>query len=123
VSRVQIPVYSINRDGFFPDAQVNGDPTNGMYLTENQGYTWLEMDNQGTTPVTIGAVIYHNTVDGITVPEKQMVVGGGSMGVHFGPFPKPFYNQANLDVYFDVDPDGLVGTEGTNILFRAYDQG
>jgi hypothetical protein len=92
-----------------------------MFFSLNQGKTWLEMDNQGTADVVVGAVIYRNTVDGITVDEKKLTIGAGSVGVHMGPFPTPFYSQANSDVYFDVDPDLLSGTEGTNVLFRAYD--
>jgi hypothetical protein len=123
VSRVLVPTYSINRVGYYPEAKVHGDPSNGMYIAENAGATWLEMDNQGTIDIVVGAVVSGNSVDGITVPDKEITVGGGSTSVHFGPFPKFFYNQTNLDVYFEVDPDALHGTEGTNILFRAFDQG
>jgi len=120
VSRTEIPVYAVNRVAYEPYDAVNGDPTNGMYFADNGGYTWLEIDNPGSLPITVGAVVSVDAVDDIVIPDKEIEVDPGS-AVHFGPFPKKWYSQPDLSVYFEVDPDGVYGDEGTCLTFSAYE--
>lgn len=122
MSRTLIPTYAINRVGYFPEAEVLGNPTDGMYVTDNLGETFLEIDNPGTLNIVVGATIYQNTVDGIVIPDKMLIAAGGS-AVKFGPFPMTYYNRDDSSVYFEVDPDGTYGVEGTQLHFRAYDLG
>jgi hypothetical protein len=120
MARTEIPVYAINRDAFTPLDGVNGDLTNGMFFSGNAGYTWLEIENPGTATVQVGAMLAQSTIDGITVPDKIVDVAPGTeIGYHFGPFPK-IYNHNNTEVWIDIDPDALSATEGTALIFRAY---
>lgn len=118
MARTEIPVYTISRDAFTPYDFVNGDPTNDMFFSGNAGYTWLEIDNPGSVSVQVGAVLTQNTIDGIPIDDKIMTIAPGS-GVHFGPFSH-LYNHAGNQVYIDVDPDMLAGTEGTSLHFKAF---
>lgn len=122
MARTEIPVYAINREGFFPEDDVLGDPTNGMYFAENSGETFLEIENPGTLNIVVGANIYDNAIDGITIGRKEIVAAAGST-VKFGPYPMSYYNQDDASVYIDIDPDGDYGVEGTQLLLRAFDFG
>jgi hypothetical protein len=119
MSRTPIPIYTLNRDGYAPVAAVNGDPTNDMYFDGNNGYCWVEIDNPGSVSVQVGAVLTTNVIDEVVVPDKIVTLNPGTAGFHFGPFPKGLYNHGT-QVYLDVDPNSLVGTEGTALLFRAF---
>lgn len=107
MSRVEIPVYAVNRDAYAPYAQVTGDSGNGHYFATNRGRTFIEVENSGTVSHTIGAVIAGNSVDEIAVPNKDLTVEGGS--VHkFGPFPTRYYSQDDSSVWIDVDSSELL---------------
>lgn len=121
MARTEIPVYQVNRVDYNPYLTTTGDPDNGMYFTDNSGYSWLEIENTGSTAIIVGAVVNGNAVDDITIPDKQISVDGGST-TKFGPFPKPYYSQSDLTVYFDIDPDGLGANPdaGTALKFSAF---
>ena len=119
MARTQIPVYVINRDAYAPPQAINGDITNDMYFDGNNGYCWVEIDNPGSVAVQVGAVLTTNVIDEVVVPDKIVTLAAGTSSYHFGPFPKGLYSHGS-QVYLDVDPNALAGTEGTALLFRAF---
>lgn len=119
--RTEIPVYQVNRIDFDPALPTHGDPDNGMFFADNAGLTWVEVENPGSNPITLGAVISADAIDAVAIPNKEITVEPGS-ATKFGPFPKTYYTQPDLGVYFDID-NVTYPEQGTSLLFSAYSIG
>ncbi|GAA0454193.1 hypothetical protein ACFQ2B_27865 [Streptomyces stramineus] len=96
--RVNVPVTSITRTGVAPATEVNGDATNNHSLV-NDGQTWIEVRNSGSTVARTMSAIYANTIDGQTVPAKTYSIPTSSTR-RIGPFPVRLFGALLL---IDVD--------------------
>ncbi|MFV8127529.1 hypothetical protein [Streptomyces syringium] len=96
--RVNVPVTSITRTGVAPATEVNGDATNNHSL-DNNGSTWIEVRNSGSTVARTMSAVYANTVDGQTVPAKTYSIPTSSTR-RIGPFPVRLFGTLLL---IDVD--------------------
>ena len=96
--RVDVPVTQITRSGVAPATEVNGDATNN-HSVANDGATWIEVRNSGSTVARTLSAHFLNTVDGVTVDAKTWSIPTSSTR-RIGPFPTRLYGTSLL---IDVD--------------------
>jgi hypothetical protein len=96
--RVDIPVTQITRSGVAPATEVNGDATNN-HSVSNDGATWIEVRNSGSTVARTVSARFANTIDGQTTAAKTWSIPTSSTR-RIGPFPVRYYGTT---LQIDVD--------------------
>lgn len=118
MARIQIPAATIIRDGVTAATQVNADPTNNHYITDNTGRLFIEAYNNdvGSRDVTVQTPIQ---VDGLDVYDLIVSLSPGTTK-YIGPFPSGTFNQVGSTNFNQLYIDSSFGSSHAELKYRAY---